>query len=140
MNCTTVVSTASGASSRALDSAFLSLPAGSSLADNVVLRAASAVDFFPNVVAEALASGCCVLATDSPGGTAELLDNGAYGKLVPPDDIESLASGLDALLGNAHKRESYAQRAPDAVRSISVNTIADKWIDLFSEFVSRNHA
>lgn len=50
----------------------------------------------PCVVAEALLVGRPVVATDV-GGISELVDD-AVGRLVPPEDVPSLASALDAVL------------------------------------------
>ena len=52
----------------------------------------------PNCLLEALACGCPVVAADSPGGTAEVLAQGALGKLVPVGDAQATASAiLDAI-------------------------------------------
>lgn len=48
----------------------------------------------PNVVIEALACGQTVVATDAPGGTAEILRNGRHGYLVPVGDAAELAKAL----------------------------------------------
>ncbi len=51
----------------------------------------------PNVVLEALAHGCPVVATDV-GDTGKLLHDGSWGWLVPPDDAQSFAEALCRLL------------------------------------------
>jgi glycosyltransferase involved in cell wall biosynthesis len=51
----------------------------------------------PLVLMEALQWGVPILAT-SVGAIPELLQDGRAGKLVPPHDIEALASGLSALM------------------------------------------
>jgi len=48
----------------------------------------------PNVLVEAMASGCQVISTDSPGGASELLKNGEYGNLVPMQDPSILAKNI----------------------------------------------
>lgn len=48
----------------------------------------------PNCLLEALACGCPVVATDSPGGSAEILAQGALGRLVPVGDAQATAEAI----------------------------------------------
>jgi glycosyltransferase involved in cell wall biosynthesis len=86
---------------------------------------------FPNAVVEALAAGCCVLATDCPGGTREILVDGDYGVLVPNEDSAALAEALDDLLGNSDRRDEFQQKARDAVSQLDMVLIARRWLKLF---------
>lgn len=86
---------------------------------------------FPNAVVEALAAGCCVLATDCPGGTREILADGTYGVLVPNEDLEALTAALDDLLGDAARRDEFRRTARDAVAGFDVGPIAQRWLTLF---------
>ena len=47
-----------------------------------------------NVILEALACGCPVVATDCPSGVREQLDNGRIGPIVPPGDAAALAQAM----------------------------------------------
>jgi len=49
---------------------------------------------FGNVLVEAMACGCPIVSTDCPGGPAEILDNGRYGKLVPVGNDKALADAI----------------------------------------------
>ena len=53
----------------------------------------------PKVVIEAALAGCAVVGTDVRG-TAELIDSGVTGELVPPDDPAALATVLAELLAD----------------------------------------
>lgn len=48
----------------------------------------------PNVLIEALACGCPVVATDCPHGPSEILEDGKYGPLVPVGDQQTLANAI----------------------------------------------
>lgn len=64
-----------------------------------VFVSSSTKEGFPNVIAEALAMDCPIVATDCPGDTAELLGHGKWGRLVPVGDpaimAEAILSTLD---------------------------------------------
>ncbi len=61
-----------------------------------VLALASRYEGFGNVLVEALASGCAVVATDCPVGPRELLEGGRWGALVPVGDAGAMAAALQA--------------------------------------------
>ncbi|PHS73644.1 MAG: hypothetical protein COB22_00085 [Cycloclasticus sp.] len=63
-----------------------------SKADLFVLT--SLLEGAPNVLVEAMATGCQIISTDSPGGSSELLHNGTYGALVPMKDNHALSEAI----------------------------------------------
>jgi glycosyltransferase involved in cell wall biosynthesis len=66
-----------------------------------------------NVLLEALACGCPVIATDCPTGVRELLDDGRAGEIVPIGDSGALAQAILAKLKAvpiAKSPEAYAAR------------------------------
>ncbi|WP_162175135.1 glycosyltransferase [Fodinicurvata fenggangensis] len=64
------------------------------IAKSDVFALSSRFEGLPNVVIEALACGRTVVATDAPGGTAEILEGGRYGHLAPVGDAWALAQAL----------------------------------------------
>ncbi len=92
---------------------------------------ASRFEGYPNAVMEALACGCPVIATDSPGGARELLQDGAYGQLVRVDDVAGLAAAMGSVMADAGLRRAMRRKAPEAVADLAVDPIAAHWIDLF---------
>ena len=86
----------------------------------------SAWEGFGTVLAEALACGCPVVSTDCPSGPAEILANGAYGRLVPVGDDAALADAILATL--AEMPDSARLRARGA--TFSVERAVDRYLDL----------
>jgi glycosyltransferase involved in cell wall biosynthesis len=92
---------------------------------------------YPNVLLEALAAGCPVVATDCPGATAEILDDGRYGSLVTADDDDALTFGLDHMMSDEALRAGYAAKASQAVEHLDVAPVARRWLDLFAALDAR---
>jgi glycosyltransferase involved in cell wall biosynthesis len=59
-----------------------------------VLVSASLAEGCPNVLQQALACGTPIVATDCPGGTSEILENGRWGRLVPVGDAKAMAAEI----------------------------------------------
>jgi glycosyltransferase involved in cell wall biosynthesis len=64
----------------------------------------------PRVLIEALCSGLPVVATGI-GGVRWLLEDGAAGLLVPPDDLESLVAAVLRIAGEPQLRDALVARA-----------------------------
>jgi glycosyltransferase involved in cell wall biosynthesis len=71
----------------------------------------SAWEGLPNVLIEAMACGCPVVATDCPSGPGEILEQGRIGKLVPVGDVTAMAGAIDATLDAPAPRELFVERA-----------------------------
>src|SRR5207245_2997636 len=64
----------------------------------------------PNVVLEAMAMGCPVIAT-AVGGSRELVRHGETGLLVPPGDATALASALVDMAASGDRRNRLRIRS-----------------------------
>lgn len=88
------------------------------MARAAALVSSSRWEGMPGVLIEAMAVGCPVVATDCPGGSAEILGQGALGRLVPVDDAPALAAAILATLavppGPAALRAGSAPFAAEA--------------------------
>ncbi len=87
----------------------------------------------PLSVIEAMAAGVPVVATDV-GGTADLVENGRTGILVPPDDPGALAAGLEDLLADSRRREEFGAAARKvAEERLSLHTMVEQLVALYEE-------
>ena len=80
----------------------------------------------PGVLIEALACGSKVVATDCPSGPREILDNGAYGELVPIEDEMSLAAAMERALSG----EFVAADPSTWLSRFDLETNTDKYLEL----------
>ncbi len=87
---------------------------------------------YPNVLLEALASGCAVIATDCPGATAEILEGGRYGLLVEPGSEAALSTGLERMMSDQALRRRFAAQAREAVSALDVEVVGRRWLELFA--------
>jgi glycosyltransferase involved in cell wall biosynthesis len=91
------------------------MPAAYMLTD-VVVSASTNPEAFGRVVTEAQALGRPVIATDH-GGAQETVIQGETGWLVPPGDVEALATAIEHVLGlNEEARKVLAAKAVENVR------------------------
>ena len=66
----------------------------------------SAWEGLPNVLIEAVASGCPIVSTDCPSGPSEILDGGRLGRLVPIGDDEAMAKAIAETLDQTKERQA----------------------------------
>ena len=83
----------------------------------------------PTVLVEAMACGCPVVSTDCPSGPREILENGRWGKLVPPGDPMKLAEAIKEILTNRNRFP--ADYSTYALTRFSVSAVAEQYLSVF---------
>jgi glycosyltransferase involved in cell wall biosynthesis len=82
---------------------------------------------FPNVLLEALAAGVPCVAADGPGAAREILADGAYGLLVPPQDTGALAQAIERITTDSELRRRYAQAGAAAIERYRLDRVVAEW-------------
>jgi len=101
-----------------------------------VFSLASYADPCSLVLCEARNAGCAIVAT-AVGGTPEILNFGAAGRLVPPGDVSALA---EALAGLMHDPAALRQARSDSKRNnglFSVDRMAVDYDQVYARAVQR---
>jgi GalNAc-alpha-(1->4)-GalNAc-alpha-(1->3)-diNAcBac-PP-undecaprenol alpha-1,4-N-acetyl-D-galactosaminyltransferase len=95
---------------------------------------------YPNVIAEALAAGKPIVATNCPGGTSELLGEGKFGVLIATDDLGALQQALLDTLPSHNKLAELSCAARSANTLHEPTVIAERWISVFQRAIAARKA
>jgi 1,2-diacylglycerol 3-alpha-glucosyltransferase len=93
------------------------------LAEAVVLPTHS--DPWGLVVNEAMASGLPIVVSSVAGCTADLVEDGWNGYVVPPRDAEKLSMAIDSLLRQPDLKQRMSARSLERIRNYSPEACAD---------------
>lgn len=105
-----------------------------------IFAMASRFEGFPNALAEAMACGLAVVATDCPTGPRELTLHGTAGLLVPVDDVAALSEALVQLGGDERLRRRLGEAAAIAMAPYAPATVVKQWQELFGRVTSSTNA
>lgn len=98
-----------------------------------VLTLPSRYEGQPMAILEAMARGLCVVAT-AVGGIPELIEDGASGVFVPPDDVDALAAALRTVISDHEVRGRLGDAALDRARqTFDVDVIWRRFDVLYRE-------
>lgn len=92
----------------------------------------------PNVLLEAMACALPIIAT-AVGGIPDIIQHGRNGVLIPPDDVEALASALCSLTADhdfASRLGNQARR--DAEEFFSLEKVTERYICLYNTLLTNN--
>ena len=85
---------------------------------------------FGIILAEALAGGASVIASDIPAFDS-LLGHGEYGTLFTSEDSQDLARKVNNLLGDDGKRKAIAERGKKYAQEFDWDVVAEKIYDVY---------
>ncbi len=103
------------------------------LAGAEVFVSSSRFEGFCRVIAEALAVGTPVVATDCPSGPAEVLEDGQAGVVVPNEDVSALAEGIYGLLNDKTLQAKLRAYGPVRAEAFTPTATVRAFEDVLSE-------
>lgn len=91
---------------------------------------------FPNVLLEAMGSGCAVVSFDCPHGPREIIDSGINGLLVENQNTEKLTKAMQILIDNENLRNTLAQESLKVRENYSIQKIAAQWEEIMDKVIN----
>ncbi len=95
---------------------------------STVLLLTSKFEGLPNVLIEGQILQIPIVATDSPGGTSEVLENGKSGVLAKVGDHVDIARKIEGLLTDENKKKSIIENMSYSSKRFNSLNIADRLI------------
>ena len=83
---------------------------------------------WPNVLMEAMATGCPIVSFDCRYGPAEIFEDGKSGILVAQDDIEALTGAITRVVSDSALRSCLSVNGRRRGEDFAVETIASRWL------------
>lgn len=107
----------------------------SELARGDLFVLSSIVEGFPNALAEAMAVGLPVIATDV-GAVQEIVRNDLNGIVVPAGDVPALAAAMNRLMADKRLRCEMGRRAREVLNEFSPENVLAMWKNLIANVVA----
>lgn len=92
----------------------------------------SLTEGFPNVLVEAMACGCPVIAFDCPTGPREILGASEYGELVENISVAELAKAINNLLSSPKRLTHLKEQATVRAAHYDANLVINRWVNILT--------
>lgn len=88
---------------------------------------------FPNILVEAMASGCPVISTNCPFGPSEIIENEKNGILVSVDDIKGLTEALTRIISDENLRNRMIKNGYKIAEKCDIRKIIKQYEEAIRE-------
>ncbi len=92
---------------------------------------------FGMAIIEAMECGLPVVTYDCPYGPREIVSDGSDGYLIPVNDENMMADRICRLIEDEELRKKMGQAAKIKAQSYQIESIIDRWMNLFNELSGR---
>jgi GalNAc-alpha-(1->4)-GalNAc-alpha-(1->3)-diNAcBac-PP-undecaprenol alpha-1,4-N-acetyl-D-galactosaminyltransferase len=82
---------------------------------------------FPNAVLESMGLGAAVISADCPSGPSEIIKEGVNGRLVPVDDVATLAEVMAGLMSRPEERKRLGRAAYGVRERYRQDVVMARW-------------
>jgi glycosyltransferase involved in cell wall biosynthesis len=103
------------------------------LRDASIVVLPSLTEGLPLVMAEAMAWGLPVVATDCSAGVRLLSEDGGVARIVPRGNAGALAGAVAGLMENSHERARLGAAARVSVAKYKLDSVLDLWESMFED-------
>jgi len=102
-----------------------------------IFALSSRMEGFPNVLVEAMACGCAVVAFDCKTGPSEIIEHGVNGLLVQDGNVDALSESIQLLLEDEDLRHRLGSNAVTIQKKLSKDSIASQWLEVIQSVKKR---
>ena len=107
-----------------------------SKADVFLFLSEKTTERLPNVVKEAMVSGCVCVSSKTPG-IEELIDDGITGYLVPSNDIGAIVERVDSLFSElASTARMRARARAHIIKAFALDVAIDRYLTLWPRLIA----
>ncbi len=106
---------------------------GADMAEAAIFVLSSRFEGFPLILLEAMSKGMSVVSFDCPTGPSDIIDDHRNGILVPAEDIDALARGIDEMISDEELRRRAAAAAVETSQQYTMEAVGPQWTALFAE-------
>ncbi|MEP3274901.1 MAG: glycosyltransferase family 4 protein [Stappiaceae bacterium] len=108
---------------------------GTWVREGEVFVLSSRFESFGNVLTEAMVAGLPIVSFNCPFGPGDIITDGEDGILLPPEDVDELASTLSRVMSDEGLRQKLGQAAQKNVRRFERRKIMKRWDTLIEELL-----